>query len=816
MKAGARRAVRWLIRLAALVVLIHSVIVAWGQTFASAEPVDACSTYKMGTLFYPSGCYSPGTEVANKVKPCLEAFPAADLAAKYCTSTKTLPGLPPPSGPASGPTLPNDPPLSPAAPPAAPAPGPSPDPSSPAESPGTSTPSTPPADPSASAGPSAPSGTPSGGEKKDKEHNAGVAADAGILGPLSATDPDGVPLGHYDLFADTDWDPIAKVLLFVANLFFAIARTIIGISVWILDLALSFGLLDMLRGPVESLNTALEVQIIGPLQLRDLVLTIAGVIILWLWVRGRSGKAIKEAAMTAVIAALAAVFLANPAQALMGDHGLLTTARDFSTEVGAVALGTDADPSSSTSVSGPLRDGLIEQLVVKPHQLLQYGRILDDPKNPDPCLAAYKGIVASGPWWSDNEIPLLMMEDCNEDLATYADESSLFERVMGALALLIAVCFIGPLVVTLAGGVIYVTFVLARDAVVLVFDAIRGQLPGAGRDALINRLQSLLQVFLMVVLSVFALVGFLLVVRAVLGTSGQSLMARLVVLDLAAIAMWKFRKRISMTVAKTAHNITAKLHSANQSPPQPSRWNPAAVGTGAVLGAGAGALVAAHQRAGELKGKFIVPKSDAAAPVPTSPSPGSPALQPNSLSPVVSSRPSTSPPAPAPRLRDRVAAAPAGQKIAATGRGAKKVSSLAAAAAGLGLKSTIGLPVYGPRAARTLSRVRQQRLSNAKARVRAAADAGRAGVDNARAFGREYVSGLTAAPRAIGSAGRRVAAAVRIPPPPPPTGARSARWVQPVTAPVRPWEPQVVARGRVVTLPPRTNGGNDGDVDVDD
>lgn len=99
------------------------------------------------------------------------------------------------------------------------------------------------------------------------------------------------------------------------------------------------------------------------------------------------------------------------------------------------------------------------------------------------------------------------------------------------------------------------------------------------------------------------------------------------------------------------------------------------------------------------------------------------------------------------------------------------------------LKSTVGLPVYGPRAGRALKSHARQRTAGANDLVRS----GRAAVDQrtaqATSFKTEYVAGARAAVRPFRAAGEKVGAAVSTP-------SRAAR--------------------AVTAWPPRQAGGGDG------
>lgn len=709
-RARAHGALRWAVRIALIAFAGYCSVLAWPHDAHAAPPIP-CDTYLPGTSGYPFECAVPTSTAAQALPVCTAVYSTPATSQTFCTT------------PIAGPYLPTQPPAPAPVDPAPPPASPKPFPPVPLEAP---------------AAESEYPGVPVDASSGSTQHNTAVDSSSGLLGPLEATDADGNSLSRYDLWADDDWDPVAKVVLFLANLGFVLARTLVGIGSWILDLALSFGLLDLLEGPVQALTSALQTQIIGPMQLRHLVLVIAGALIMISWLRGQHTRALKDLAVSALIGAVAAVFLSNPAHTLMGDTGVLSTARDFSHEVGAIALEATGQESTSASdtVSGPLRAGLVDQLVVKPHQLIQFGTILDQPGNPQ-CVDEYEQIVSSGPHWADEDIPYDLMQACSEQLADYAHDSSLFDRVMGAWALAIAVSFIVAVIIALSYGLIFVAFQLARDVIMLLFDLIRGQLPGAGRDALVNRVRSIMECALLVMLSIFALIGFLIVV-SVIFNANDSLMGRLVFLDLAAFAMFKFRKRIGAAARTTAARITHKARvSSTAASTTPGKWSAAALTTGAALSGTGAALGAAASTAADVKAKFIAPKNPSA---------------------------------------DVASATP--------------TRAAARAGAGVVVGSTLGAPVYGPRAALAAAeRIRRQHAT-AKRLVHHRAQ-------QAKAFGAEYRANVAAVPRGIARAGHAVSHQLRIPPPPPPPPPNPPRLPKAARAPVTAPRP---SRG-VSTLP---------------
>lgn len=124
-----------------------------------------------------------------------------------------------------------------------------------------------------------------------------------------------------------------------------------------------------------------------------LMLTVLGFIVAFWWFRGRIAAGLGELLMGCTIAALAAVYLANPMTMIAGDTGLIIGSRDAGMDM-ATAMVTNGEQTVGTDPSGYL-DGttasLVDTMIRTPHQILNYGSIIDGT----PCEAVYNEAVGT-------------------------------------------------------------------------------------------------------------------------------------------------------------------------------------------------------------------------------------------------------------------------------------------------------------------------------------------------------------------------------------------------------------------------------------
>ncbi|WP_233288973.1 hypothetical protein [Kitasatospora sp. MBT63] len=478
---------------------------------------------------------------------------------------------------------------------ATPQPGPNP----PAPSPAPTTPATGPSwtpKPGTSPAPPDPQGKP----VKDLSIPPTDAGD-GLLQPFNVTDREGVPISAYSVSSDTgEWDDFdLKIWNVLAVLFFSVARWVVGFACWLLQWALGFGLAGILVKPVDGIATTIRDQVINRLGLPSLFLMIAAVFAGWqIMFRNRS-RGFAEAGLSLVIAAVATTVLVSPAQVLLGtdknlaapagstmllsEDGLLGTAKNFSLQVSSLVLSKDPSKvdANPEQVSKPIKDALVDALIVKPTQLMQYGRTFDGA-----CAKAYGkykvveynwGQMGLNAWEGNRANPaggptyLQQLQDAGANFLKTCEQSGVepeakkasADMAFSALFVAIAAVIVVVLLVLITGGFLVAQGWLAFQAIQGHWALAAGILPGGGRATLWRWVSAVIKSVLSVVLAILFLAIFILIILALIDAdTGKVLATKFVAIDLTAIAALAGQKKIKETSRQIAVNLNRRLANA--------------------------------------------------------------------------------------------------------------------------------------------------------------------------------------------------------------------------------------------------------------
>ncbi|WP_159399820.1 hypothetical protein [Streptomyces alboflavus] len=420
----------------------------------------------------------------------------------------------------------------------------------------------------------------------------------GLLQPFNVKDKDGVPISAYSVDADTgDWNDIdLKIWNLLAQFFFGVAKWFIGFSGWLVDWALNFGLAKILVEPADDVATSLRDQVINRLGLPALFLLFAMVYATWHVLFKNRSRGFAEAGMSLVVAAIATTVLLSPAQVLLGTHdqpspggstmllsddGVIGKAKDLSLEVSAVVL--SQDPKSEArpeNVSRPITDALVDAFIVKPTQLMLYGRTFDDPK----CSKAFA--EASLVKYNFEQMGIDFFEAVRVNPtggATYdaqlKNAGEHFTKVckvgkgdakkasadmtFSAAFVAIAAVIVSILMVLVTG-----TFLVSQGW--LAFEAMKGHwalaagiLPGGGRGVLWRWCSAIVKAILGVILAILFLAIFIVVIMALVkANTGKVLAVKFICLDLAAVAGLVGQKKIKETAKQVSVNLNRRLANA--------------------------------------------------------------------------------------------------------------------------------------------------------------------------------------------------------------------------------------------------------------
>lgn len=718
---------------AVLVVLCASIAMVIPGLNGQAEAAPSttpCDTYP-ANAFKPAEC---ATNPAAAVTPCNPQTPPWTYLG--CASSSD-PVKPAPLGPPMPPNPANPAPLAPPMPPPMPAP-------------------TDPAAPPASTAPSpaaAPVGGTAAGEKSKMSGDGG-----GILGPITGKDKNGIPLSHYDIYADDTgtFDFGTQIAELVCNLAFGLDRMMVGFNNWMIDMAYDYSLVNSISDAVSSFSAHIKTNIIDALGLQKLLFLIAGAYIAVLYFGNRKGRGHKELAATVLIGA-SIVFFSGPADWLFGQDGLMAGTRDLSMEISSLALGSTSGGNSSdpSVITNPLKEAYTESLVRMPHQLLNYGEVLDGP-GISHCVNEYNAIVAGGGWYGGNwDIPNMLMAGCDQKLADW-NSGNMLDRIFGSIFALIATIIITIVSIMASLAQQIAPIALALACVFLYLAVHVGLIPGVFRKPLFEILKIVMVVLALILLLTVFLVLLNLAIQAALtaGGNGMSLTVRFALMDIVAILALLFRKRIGTFAQSLGHSVTAKL--ANGISATPKQWSPK---TAEMFGATPEkAMQRVHQssrrananaRSLGQKGKALILGPKGASPSSTAQSaanqPGSGAASATSMGPM-----------PTPDAGSGARTGSLGRRLATgkIGRYAVPLSNVPTTA----LKYTVGAPVYMPRAT-AAARARGQVAKKNFIQWRGST------ATTGKDFAREYGRGLVAAAAPARAVARAVGSATHIPGP---------------------------------------------------
>lgn len=450
--------------------------------------------------------------------------------------------------------------------------------------------------------------------------------EGGVLGVFNTTDQYGIPLSVYTINPDTggwsDWQ--LKVYGFLIEICFMGTKWMIAFCCWLITWALPFGLAKILLKPVLAVAASLHTQVIVEMGLPTLCLTVAGTICAWHILLGDRSKGVGELAVTLLVSALAAGALVSPPTTLMGgsDGGMLGAAQGFSLEVASVIIDSGHAPGTTTPVTGsnsqaltrPITDALVDALVVKPAELLEYGRTFDgdcakayaeakisqlaydrktdsiihliqdsdslrDVKLPgldlvgkiqDPTgiqdWAVDKVVSIAGGWVKDHygHPPMQAFENkCISGDVGAAKKASV-DKLAGAAFVLLAALIVALFICRLAGSFLVAQCRIALESIRGEGVLIAGTVPGGGRTVLWQWCATLLRVFQQLVMSVLLLAVFLVVITTLLDPSlddafGGSLALRFVVLDIVCIGAFVYRKKVAASARRSAANFRSRF-----------------------------------------------------------------------------------------------------------------------------------------------------------------------------------------------------------------------------------------------------------------
>lgn len=538
---------------------------------------------------------------------------------------------------------------------------------------------------------------------------------AGVQDPWMSSfgikDSHGLGVSAYSLSIDRGGptDPGKAVTAFVLGLLWNLYRMYVSIALWLFDWALQFEFIDILAGPLEVVAETLQ-RTTGQVHPVPMLLTLAGVFCAMWIMSGQAAKGLGGLFVSLTAASLLTTVLANPVAVISGDDGALHMAKDAGISLSSQVL-TNGESSSSDpkELRAHTTGALVETFVRLPHQMINYGAIVDDDAK---CVEVYDEQLKKNED-ADSDDPREAMGDCKESYGEVAERPS--SGLTGMVFLLPSGGLLGLLVLVFAIGLILLTALVLFEAALITWQLVKATgFPGSGTTGLFAAVCVMAVSLFLLVAVLFGAGVYLMLLRNVL-TQEANFVIAIVILDmfilLGVIVLFTAYTRARSQGRKLGEKLTKGMNS-----PTPGN-----------VGSGLG------------KAKTMV--SHAAAPMVTS------VMHRKSMSPRGDTGPTPTGQGTSPTATPQ----PRGSKVAALAKGTGKVT---VGAAKLGLASTVGAPVYAPRAfgagkkALQARRDRlQQRFADSKASV---ADRVHRKSGDAKAFGREYVHNVSTAGRFVG------------------------------------------------------------------
>ncbi|MFD4482800.1 hypothetical protein ACFWPU_42765 [Streptomyces sp. NPDC058471] len=664
----------------------------------------------------------------------------------------------------------------------------------------------------------------------------------GVLSAFEVTDQYGNPVSAYRIYSDTgswkDWD--LKIEAFLVEMLFLGTKWLVSFACFLIAWSLSFKLAGLLLKPALIVSDALYSNVVVQIGLPGLCLTYAGVVAGWHLMFGQRARGWGEAAAALVISALAVTTLAAPPQMLLSEQdGAVATTRALAVEVAALVLdnqnlkkendkattlnnsgkdGNGWETDESHQLSRPITDALADAFVVRPAMLLSYGQTFDDAcaekfqqsrieqavvdqyvdelldlpedkmREKIPWIGGALGSIAEGTTELPDKVikekmqakgPVAKFEKtCVKGDATASLKKASMDKVGGAFFMLLA-AFLTCLFITVVDcSFLYAQFCIAKEAMIAKVALVIGVLPGPGRSWLWSRATSVMRSLALMVVAVLALSVLIVIITAIINAPEKDLPGgvtiRFIVIDLVCISAFVYRKRLAKATESAALRARSRLNRSvfggsepsqlGQQAPRRSIGRKLLVG-GMMLGAMAASGGTAGAAYGHARGSTVL----------------------------------------AARLARGTGRMIGGTAKAAAGA-TKAVAKGGMTVGKLGLKSTLGLPVYGPRAARrttaAAAAVPRQVTGSVQQLGQRLAQVHQQYTPPVQDFGKEYWHNLRSAGRI--ARGRRPRGRYTPPGTPaptpagpgrhrPPTPARAARPPRPAPVAARPPRPAPAA-----------------------
>lgn len=353
-----------------------------------------------------------------------------------------------------------------------------------------------------------------------------------------------------------DWDK--RMWASVMDGAWANYRIVAAVEIWTLNWALTLDWMDWVLAPMKGLS-----QLVGDfmdqLGLMPLMLTVLALVTSWWLLRGRYAGGVVELLLGCIIASLALGALSDPMETIAGDNGMLVQGRDAGVELAAAfASGEVGGQVDVDEYRNGLTTSLVDTMVRVPHQIINYGQVIDGTS----CEATYDDSVA-GDDARDK------VGDCGEQLGEYADSPDAM-KAMTVMSLLPTAYFLFLFSMLLVVLVLVTVLGAAWTAVRLVPQLVMGVVPGSSRTGLFRSLSMAVFGMFMLTCSIVFVVVWMQFLQTFFGaSSGLPWIVRVYLVDwllvIGGVAIWIFRHKAKKAFQNVADRL-ARLGASSVAP----------------------------------------------------------------------------------------------------------------------------------------------------------------------------------------------------------------------------------------------------------
>ncbi|MDR7383327.1 hypothetical protein [Promicromonospora iranensis] len=375
-------------------------------------------------------------------------------------------------------------------------------------------------------------------------------------GGLNLEDTQGVAVDRFMLQWDTGspWNPLnvdSEIFSTLAGMFWVWYRDMVAVQIWVLDWVLGMDWLGYILAPLAGLSIIIQ-GMIAQIGLLNLMLIILAFVVGFWLLKGRYAGGFMELLIGCIIAALATGFLANPMATIGGEQGVIMQSRNAGMDI---ATGFATEGASFQRDSTVIRDGLkgqlVDTLLRAPHQIINYGTVIDGTG----CEDTYTENVGR-----ENAVDAIGgCDEAYQEAASTVDAGT----VVSTLSLLTTGFVFLLLSVVIVGGTIFAVLLLGWSAIKLLWQLPVGVISSGTRAQLFRTFASVGFGCILVAMATMFLVAWM---KMLLGfydaTSGLPFLVRLYLFNTLVIAGAVFYVLMGASVRQGLRALADKLAAA--------------------------------------------------------------------------------------------------------------------------------------------------------------------------------------------------------------------------------------------------------------